>query len=77
VDSDNPLRLGRAVPNAKSIFTVVTPSRRAKREMHMAHEKYPSSLTKENALYIGRDCPGQLQPDKQVGLNFEDVKSSV
>jgi hypothetical protein len=44
---------------------------------HTAREKYPTSLTDGNVLYIGNDRPRQLR-DSQDSLSFDDdVESGV
>jgi len=57
VDSGNNPRIGPTVPNSKSTITMPATPRQVEVAVHTAHEKYPSSLTDENTLYIGGIIP--------------------
>jgi hypothetical protein len=54
------------------------PPKRIEVAVHTAQEKYPTSLTDQNDLYINMD-PSLVKPtDKSDGPNFDDdVESGV
>jgi hypothetical protein len=66
MDSDNPPKVGVAVPDLKSTMTMPIPPQRVEVAVYTTHERYLSSPTDENALYIGRDHQKELNRDKFV-----------
>jgi hypothetical protein len=77
MDSENAPRLGRAVSNPKSNFTVPAPPKRMEEAVHTTREKYLTSSADQNVLHVGNDRPGQLH-EEQDGLSFNnDVESDI
>lgn len=77
MDSENAPRLGRAVSNPKSNFTVPAPPKRMEEAVHTTREKYLTSSADQNVLHAGNDRPGQLH-EEQDGLSFNnDVESDI
>jgi hypothetical protein len=77
--SDNLSKISCGVSNSGPTLIVPIPPRRMELIAPMAHEKYPTSLTRTdgNVLYIGNDRPRQLR-DSQDSLSFDDdVESGV
>jgi len=77
MDSENTPRLGRAVSNPKSNFTVPAPPKRMEEAVHTTREKYLTSSADQNVPHVGNDRPGQLH-EEQDGLSFNnDVESDI
>ena len=59
MDSVTPPRIGRNVSNSKLRFAVPTAARRIDVAVHTSRERYPTSLTDRDVLYIGHGRPEQ------------------
>ena len=75
MDSGTPPRIRRNVPTSKLTFAVHTSPKPTEVTVHTSHEQYPTSLTDQNVIYIGRESPEQLC-DKSRGLSFDDNHES-
>jgi len=71
MDSETPPRIGRNVPNPKLSFAVPTAARRMDVTVHTSHERYPTSLTDRDVIYIGHERPEQAS-DTPHGSSFDD-----
>jgi len=75
MDSRNPPRICRDVQTSKLIFAVPTSPNRTEVAVHTFHEQYPTPLTDQDVIDIGRESPEQLC-DKPRRRTFDDDPES-